>query len=220
MNLRSRTPRINREQHRPIWPALMMVMSAISGCQSGVRRADVPDVSPSAAAAAAVEQYDADGNGELSHDELAACPGILSVVAKYDKDNDGQVTADEIAARIQYWRDAKVAILSLPCIVTLDGAPLAGAEMKFVPERYLGESVLPASGTTDERGYAEVAIAADALPADMKGIHGVHCGTYKIQITHPTQQIPAKYNTATVLGHETSLDNHVLSPKQFALTSR
>jgi hypothetical protein len=35
----------------------------------------------------------------------------------------------------------------------------------------------------------------------------VHYGTFKVRITHPSIQIPAKYNTETELGYETEVGN-------------
>ena len=46
---------------------------------------------------------------------------------------------------------------------------------------------------------------------------GVHYGTYRVEITHPTINIPAKYNTATTLGYETERGNPSTS---FELKSR
>ena len=37
----------------------------------------------------------------------------------------------------------------------------------------------------------------------MRGVYG---GTYKIEITHPNVQVPAKYNTSTTLGEEVARD--------------
>jgi hypothetical protein len=46
-------------------------------------------------------------------------------------------------------------------------------------------------------------------------------GTFKIQITHPSQQIPAKYNTQTELGDEVAHDiNPTGAPVRINLTSR
>ena len=44
-------------------------------------------------------------------------------------------------------------------------------------------------------------------PPPRKGLIGIHYGTYKIVITHPSVQIPAKYNSQTTLGYETQRGN-------------
>jgi hypothetical protein len=61
------------------------------------------------------------------------------------------------------------------------------------------------------------------LPKTANGrpISGVFGGTYKIQVTHPSRSIPAKYNTATELGEEIAPDiNPNDAPMRLALTSK
>ena len=57
-------------------------------------------------------------------------------------------------------------------------------------------------------GLARLTHADEDLPKSTNGrpIAGVKGGTYKVQITHPTKKIPAKYNTATELGEEMAYD--------------
>ena len=64
----------------------------------------------------------------------------------------GRVTAGEISDRINDWRESKVAIMSLACSATLDGAPLADATVVFEPEKFLGENIKPATGITGPQG--------------------------------------------------------------------
>jgi hypothetical protein len=47
----------------------------------------------------------------------------------------------------------------------------------------------------------------DVSPPSDRGLLGVHYGTYKVEVTHPSVAIPAKYNTATTLGYETEVGN-------------
>ena len=44
-------------------------------------------------------------------------------------------------------------------------------------------------------------------------------GIYRVEITHPTKKIPAKYNTETELGFEFHQTNHV-QPPTFNLVSK
>ncbi|MCA9269532.1 MAG: hypothetical protein KDA41_13720, partial [Planctomycetales bacterium] len=60
---------------------------------------------------------------------------------------------------------------------------------------------------TDAQGMAVMAIDQAKLPSHLKGIYGMQSGFYKVEITHPTTKIPAKYNTETVLGHEVAADS-------------
>ncbi len=89
----------------------------------------------------------------------------------------------------------------------LNGRPLAEAEVKLVPEKYLGDEITTAWGKTTPSGIASMDIRDEDSPATEQGLRGVHCGTYKIEINHPTLKIPAKYNTETTLGYETEMGN-------------
>jgi hypothetical protein len=149
-----------------------------------------PSIDPDDAGQQALAAYDRDADGLLSKEELANCPGILGRIVEFDKDKDDHVSADEIAQRIDMWQTTQVGLMSLSCRVTLDGQPLAGADVKLIPEEFLGGAVQPASGTTDNYGVAYPAIAADKLPADLQDVKGVHLGIYKVEISHPNKQLP------------------------------
>jgi hypothetical protein len=68
----------------------------------------------------------------------------------------------------------------------------------MVPESFLGSEIQTAAGTTDKTGRAMPSVPAygsDHRP-------GVAPGFYRIEITKADENIPAKYNTATILGGE------------------
>lgn len=175
------------------------------GC-GGVASIPLPQVSPTKAAAAAIEQYDEDGDGALSAAEIESCPGLQAAAALYDQDSDERVTSEEIESRIRGWMEAKIAIVSLTCKLTLNGRPLAGAEVKLVPEDYLGGGVTPAIGKTSRRGTAVVSIPESVLPASAKSFRGVNYGTYRVEVTHPDAEIPEAYQGQSILGIEVAPD--------------
>jgi hypothetical protein len=144
-------------------------------------------------------------------------------VGKYDSDGDGKVSREEIRARFQTWGNQKLAFMGASFVVQLDGQPLDGATVNFVPEPYLGENVKPASGMTGPTGLARLQHADEFLPKTANGrvIPGVFGGTYKIEVTHPSRTIPAKYNTATEIGEEIAFDlNPTDAPVHLSLTSK
>lgn len=161
-----------------------------------------PRIDPAQAGSAAIEQYDADGDGELSREELGKVPGILGVMGQYDLDGNSKVSAEEISSRLRQWEDSNIGIMSAGCRVTLDGAGLEGAVVKLIPEEFLGEYVKPASGTTKAGGGAALSIDPDDLPSDQQMVRGVQRGIYKIEVTHPSKSIPPQYNLQTTLGQE------------------
>ena len=152
--------------------------------------------------------YDANGDGALDDVELAAVPGILMHKDKYDLDGDGRVSRQEIADRIALWRSQAMGITSIDVIVKLDKRPLAGAEISFVPEEYLGPGPKVATGVTDARGYAKMGVALEELPEALRTarLRGVFGGVYKIEVRHPQRSLPERYNASTQLGDEIARD--------------
>ena len=181
-----------------------LVLVVLAGCSSRPARILPPSIDPDSAAQLAIEAYDADGDGALSSDELKKCPGILAAVARYDTSGDGQVTPDEIAARIRQWTEEGTGLVAVVCTVQMDGEPLAGAEVRFVPEGFLGEAVKPAHGKTSGRGRAIMAMSPEDLPAGRERLQVMQMAVYRVEITHPDVEIPARYNTQTELGVDMS----------------
>ncbi len=191
---------MNRVKH--LWLVSSALAACGIGCSRGPSRIVPPAIDPDRAAAEAIRLYDANQNGSLSAAELAKCPGILAEFKSYDTDGNGEISNAEIAARIRDLRRHGVGLTRLNCDVTVNGRGLTGATVAFEPEPYLGGDIKAASGLTDDRGVAQMAVSTDDLPADQRDIRAIHYGTYKVRITHPTVKLPAKYNTETTLGYE------------------
>jgi hypothetical protein len=182
-------------------PVLLAVAWCV-GCSQGPSRITPPGIDPDSAADEAIKLYDTDKDGSLSKGELERTPAILTEIAAYDADKNGSVSRDEIVARISALRKTGVGLTRLNCNVTLNGRGLENAAVEFEPEPYLGDEIKAAMGATNARGVAQMAIPAEELPEDQRDIKGVHYGTYKVRITHPSIKLPAKYNTDTTLGYE------------------
>ncbi|MCA9186505.1 MAG: hypothetical protein R3E01_12145 [Pirellulaceae bacterium] len=177
----------------------------VVGC-GGPGRVTPPEIDPAAAAAQALSRYDSNQDAQLDEAELKKSPGLQQGKSRYDTNNDGKLSAAEIESRIASWSTQQIAITSLSCTFIYKGAPLVGADVLMEPEPYLGDQVKPAKGHTSQDGSAIMAIDDSDLPKAHKGIRGVHYGTYKVRVTHPSINLPAKYNTETVLGHEVADD--------------
>ena len=166
------------------------------------------------AGAQAIAKYDANKDGSLDYQELAKAPGLRAGVATIKKLvsrrtepseeqlQSAKITAAEIDARIQVWKKHGTGRIGVTCRVFRKGAPVANAEVKFVPEEFLGSGLTTGSGTTDARGYAKV-----SQPSRGKGDPelGMSPGFYRVEITRGSE-IPAKYNTDTILGQEVAGD--------------
>jgi hypothetical protein len=198
----------------------MTVSVFVSGCSQRPGAVYAPDVDADAAAERAMSLYDADKNGELDKKELESCPGILNAILVYDGDNNQQVNVDEIAKRVAAWKEAGPAMVSVDCRVTLDGQPLEGATVRFVPEPYLEGPIRPASGVTETNGLAAISLVPEDMPSDLRRVRAMNAGTYRVEITHPTVTIPEKYNTRTTLGREVSKQTSASPYEEFKLTSK
>lgn len=197
----------------------LAVFALAAGCNSAPSRVTAPGVSGSAARDA-MTQYDKNSDGALDDSELEAVPGIARAKSRFDKNSDGKVSADEISARIGEWANSKVGLTQYSLTFMLDGRPLEGAAIKFVPEAFLGSDIKGGTGTTDASGRANIVIAQEDLRPDEKGLQGMRLGVYKIEVTHPSIQLPAKYNTATELGVEIAHDDPNVGRDTIELTSR
>ncbi|MFO0912761.1 MAG: EF-hand domain-containing protein [Pirellulales bacterium] len=180
------------------------ILLGTAGCPSRQATVEAPPVSPTSAAAKAIELYDADKDGALSKKELDKVPGILAAFDRYDLDKDKKVSQQEIADRLQKFVDNQLGLLSFVCQVNSSGRPLPGAQVRFVPEPFMEGMIKPAVGETGETGAAQMSLdPADPSPDLPLGL-GLQWGIYKIQVTHPSAQIAEKYNTQTELGVEVS----------------
>ncbi len=191
--------------------ATASLMALNTGCDS-LDRAKAPEFSPRTAAAKAIELYDTNGDGRLDAEELKQAPSLAANLATFDSDGDGGLTADEIQARLQeILRDG--ARVDNALTILLDGRPLRDAEVRLVPDAFLADGLPPAKGTTDAHGSVQ--------PVSEGVDYGIFVGVYRVEVTKSGQNLPARYNTDTVLGVEmTSLTDYDDESYTYRLTSR
>jgi hypothetical protein len=160
-----------------------------------------PKINPHAGADA-IAMFDRNGDGKLSGEELERCPGLKAGLTRLDPAKTGAVTAEMIDGRVAAWRASLLGRMPLRCSVSHNGQPLQGAEVKFVPEKFLGTEIKTASGVTDANGVAMIS----APPCQPKDPPGVPPGFYRVEITRSGVAIPEKYNKDTILGAEVAID--------------
>jgi hypothetical protein len=194
--------------------SLPLVIAAVAivplaSCSRGPARVGQPSISPSGAGSQAVEAYDQNSDGVISGNELDAVPALKAALPRFDTNGDKGVSSDEIAARVNAWKDMRTGLASVRCHITLDGQPLAGAEVVFEPEPFLGDEVKQATGTTNQFGDVAPTISKEDRP-DPSLPGGVHFGLYKVRISKNSngrETIPARYNKDTILGQEVAYDD-------------
>jgi hypothetical protein len=183
------------------WRWLITFGLMLAGCSRLSGNIEVPEWDPAAAADQALTEYDSNGDRKLSGDELKKCPGLLSGISAFDRDGDGSLSHDEIRTTLDELNQDQAALVEITCEVTRNGRPLEGATVKFVPESFMGDALKPAVGVTARDGTAFPTIAGEELPEEFRGrVHGIHCGVFRVEITHPNVAIPEKYNTKSELG--------------------
>ena len=184
-----------------IWFMWTMLPVLLTGCHRGPG-VKIPAYDPQQAAQQAVETMDSNSDQLLSRDELAASPGLLSNLASIDQDADQQLSAAEIEQRVARYTDMGVGAMSVQCLVYWSGQPLVGAEISFVPETFMTDTVKLGKGRTRNDGSAAL-VTEDRFP-------GLSPGLYRVVISKMQsgqETIPARYNTATELGYEVTLDS-------------
>jgi hypothetical protein len=176
-------------------------VAVLPGCFGGPKGVAPPDWDPDGMADAAIELNDKNGDGILDEQELAAAPGLKAAAeaegGSADLNNDGKLTRDEIRDRIAYYEETATGyeIASMELHLGRQRNPLSGATVQLVPEPFLAGVLEEATATTRDDGFV-----LPTIPG--LGFDGVRPGMYRIKVTHPSAQIPPKYNENTVLGIE------------------
>ena len=180
---------------------LTLSLLLVSCSSSTPARIMPPQIDAVAAGKAAIAQYDTNKNGLIEGSELDSVVSIKSRIDQIDTNGDKHISAEEITSRIYTWREGGLGIIGDSVRVMLDGEPLKGAIVKFLPEKFLSTEIKPAQGTTDEKGIAMMTIDDPDLKA--RRIGGVQCGFYRVEISKDVvPPIPSRYNTNSILGEE------------------
>jgi hypothetical protein len=190
--------------------SLLLALALLAGCDGGPAPVAVPTINPSAAAAQAMADYDANKDGALDEAELKKVPSLTHHPAKWDTNGDKRIDAAEITKRLGDIYGQQVGLMNFTLIVHHNGKPLEGAKVKVIPEPFLGAAIKPAEGTTAQLGYASLSVSDADIPGDLRGrVKAMHNGLYKVEVTHPTVKLPPIYNSATTLGIEVTNDTAI-----------
>jgi hypothetical protein len=198
---------------------IAIILSA-AGCSQGPGAISPPKVNAPTAAAAAIEQYDRNGDGKLSKDEWRASPALTAVAAQYDQNADGELTSEEIAKGIAAWQQTGIGARTVPFEVRLNGQPLAGATVRLEPAPFLGRAVKEASGQTTASGNGQFNMKPEDRPKNAPNMPLMQPGLYHVIITHPSIKVPPKFNIDTTLGIEITSSNPGPEGIKWSLSSK
>lgn len=197
-----------------------LCLAAVVGCSNSPPAIDPPDIEPASIAAAAISQYDANGDQIIDESELANAPSLSFSADRIDVNADGQMTSEEIEQFVEtHWVESGSGLIRLKCRVMMNGQPVDGATVVFEPEQFMGGAIVPASGVT-QGGTARIDVADEDRPDS--NAHGAQNGLYLVRISYKQggqELIPAKYNTETTLGCEVAKRaSYLPGPVVFALS--
>lgn len=186
--------------------AVAAMFALVSGCDSPPSRIYQIDASSTTLAAALIDEGDKDKNRALSTDELKSMPYVAPMAAAYDANRDHLLSEQEIADRLgSVVFDPRKALATGEFVVTRKGSPLAGAEVRLLPAPGLVDYLPIATGKSNRDGIARMTMEAEHRPANAPNVAGlIRPGLYRIEVTHPSIPVPAKYNEQTTLGVEVS----------------
>ncbi len=154
--------------------AVSLLVSTV-GCLGPRRskRLRAPSFNAAAIASAAMKQYDLNGDGQISGDELDKAPSIKSAFP-----NLTSITETEIANRVRIWKESRIGLQIASAKFTQDGKPVDGAEVSVASEDFMGGAKIQFSDKTNASGVITfTAPNAENLP-------GVPCGFYKIDVQY------------------------------------
>ncbi|MGA2061993.1 MAG: EF-hand domain-containing protein [Thermoguttaceae bacterium] len=183
---------------------LAVTMLSQSGCLNEPKRIVPPSVDANAAGQEAMKLFDANNDGKISGAEFDKVPSLLQALPIIKSTKEKGITAADITARIKAWQQTKIGrIGGVFAMVTRNGKPLVGAEVKFVPEKFMGGNMPECKGANPTGQDGSVEISEPVNPGDPKGVPP---GYYRVEITMPDGSIPAKYNTQSIFGEEVCPD--------------
>lgn len=168
------------------------------GCEASLDR---PDFDPQWSASKALEQCDANSDGQIDPSEAAAAPGLLVAFDQWDTDGNKLISDEELAERIAKYKAASGSVASAAFQVTYKKKPLEGASVLLEPEAFMGQGFETASGTTDRYGY----VTLNRPDMEQGGYPGVYLGLYRVKISKQVdgeELLAAKYNEQTELGFD------------------
>jgi hypothetical protein len=183
---------------------LAVTLLSQSGCLNEPKRIVPPSVDADAAGQEAMKLFDKNNDNKISGAEFDKVPSLLQALPTIKSTKEKGITAADVTARIKAWQLTKIGrIGGVFAMVTRNGKPLAGAEVKFVPEKFMGGNMPECKGTNPTGQDGGVEISEPVNPGDPKGVPP---GYYRVEITLPDGSIPAKYNTQSIFGEEVCPD--------------
>lgn len=151
----------------------LLVAGLCSGCHERPARVPAPGWDPEQISSRAIEQLDANNDSLIDVNEAKQAPGLAASFARIDADGDSQLSEDEIRARIQLYARLGTGLLSQSFQIVLNGRPFSNGYVKFVPEEFLDGVIKSAEGESDGSGVVAPKTIDQTIPAMQVGFYRV-----------------------------------------------
>lgn len=186
--------------------ACLLIAVACCGCSNRPAAIAQVEVDPVAVASSLLESYDGDGDDALSADETQGFGCVEKYFGSYDVNNDGRLDREELSGRIgDVVFNPHKRFMSGECVVKRKGRPLTNATVHLKPLACLSGVIPPAAGVTNPAGFARLRLDEKDLPAGAPPFPGlVRPGLYRVEVTHASIPVPARFNSQSVLTAEIS----------------
>lgn len=174
-----------KNQNLPLRLLLVASVALLSGCFGGPSRIAAPEWDVEAITAACMLQADADSDGFVTKAEAKEnAPGLAYALPQLDADGDKQLSPDEIQQRFQDLKDAKTGVQGFNVRLSYKGRPLRQADIRLVPEPFLEGIVEPADGQiVDEySGLADFDIPGDEFYGVRPGMYRIEVRSDDVKI--------------------------------------
>ncbi|CAN5573462.1 hypothetical protein BH11PLA2_BH11PLA2_45070 [soil metagenome] len=181
---------------------IAVISILLPGCGRGGSDAIVPvksaEFDSAMIAKAIFTTCDKNNDSLIDLREAAVSPGLALAFASIDTDKSKTLSATELISRLDMYKAAVSSSVPVAVYLTLDDVPLVGAKVTLEPEPFFANVLKTATGESDAGGRCGL------WSVDGKNALGVSAGLYRIKIEK--DNLPAKYNTATILGTEVLTD--------------
>lgn len=167
----------------------------VAGCSGRPPRVEAPEWDPAEFTERAFADFDANQDSVLERSELDAVPGLAAAFNRVDRDRDKRVTQDELRGRFEAYEKMRTGILLQSFEVTLNGRPLAGAKIEFIPESYQGDVLEIATGVTNDQG---------TVRPKVEGHPGMQIGFFRVKAYDPRSQNESELKLSKPVGVEVS----------------
>lgn len=198
------------------WRWVLLLLAGMIGCTGRKSRITSGLGDPAETTKALFQALDKNSDGSIQGDELAGCPGLAASLGGWDTDGNKGISTTEAQQRFEKWKAMRVGAINASTTLNLNGSPLRGAKVEWVPESWMGSGFPTATSTTDPSGRAIAKVSSNG-DRDASLGDGLPPGCYRLVITHP--EVPEKYRVNSQAGIVIAPDDPMGLLKAIELTS-